>query len=101
MPQVSLVVGHGGHATTMLALAHDLPVAVMPMHPLLDQPMVGQALETAGAGRLLGKEASPDELRPILAELLEAGPIVLPPRDSVRRSVRHGVPKPAPNWSRH
>lgn len=74
MPQVSLVVGHGGHATTMAALAHDLPVAVMPMHPLLDQPMVGQALEAAGAGRLLSKEAGPDELRPILAELLETGP---------------------------
>ncbi len=72
MPQVSLVVGHGGHATTMLALAHDLPVAVMPMHPMLDQPMVGQALESAGAGRLLSKEAGPDELRPILTELLEA-----------------------------
>jgi UDP:flavonoid glycosyltransferase YjiC (YdhE family) len=74
MPQVLLVVGHGGHATTMLALAHDLPVAVMPMHPMLDQPMVGQALESAGGGRLLSKEAGPDELRPILAELLEAGP---------------------------
>jgi UDP:flavonoid glycosyltransferase YjiC (YdhE family) len=74
MPQASLVVGHGGHATTMLALAHDLPVAVMPMHPMLDQPMVGQALEDAGAGRLLTKEAGPDMLRPILAELLAAGP---------------------------
>jgi MGT family glycosyltransferase len=73
LPHVSLVVGHGGHATTMLALAHDVPVAVMPMHPMLDQPMVGQALETAGAGRLLSKEAGPEELRPILAELLEPG----------------------------
>jgi UDP:flavonoid glycosyltransferase YjiC (YdhE family) len=74
MPQVSLVVGHGGHATTMLALAHDLPVAVMPMHPMLDQPMVGQALEAAGAGRLLSKEAGPDELRPVLAALIGDGP---------------------------
>ncbi|GIG63405.1 hypothetical protein Lfu02_77770 [Longispora fulva] len=74
MPHVSLVVGHGGHATTMQALAHDLPVAVMPMHPLLDQPMVGEAVEAAGAGRLLRKEATPDELRPILAELNQDGP---------------------------
>ena len=41
---------------------------------MLDQPMVGQALEAAGAGRLLSKEAGPDDLRPILAELLETGP---------------------------
>ena len=44
MPQVSLVVGHGGHATTMRALAHDLPLVVVPMHPLLDQPMVGASV---------------------------------------------------------
>jgi len=31
MPEVSLVVGHGGHGTTMQALAHDLPVLLMPM----------------------------------------------------------------------
>jgi UDP:flavonoid glycosyltransferase YjiC (YdhE family) len=74
MPQVSLVIGHGGHATTMQALAYDLPVAVMPMHPMLDQPMVGKALEDAGAGRLLSKEAGPDDLRPVLAELIEDGP---------------------------
>ena len=41
MPQASLVVGHGGHSTTMQALAHDLPMVLMPMHPMLDQPMVG------------------------------------------------------------
>lgn len=74
MTRVSLVVGHGGHATTMLALAHDLPVAVMPMLALLDQPMVGRAVEAAGAGRLLSKEAGPDELRPVLAELIQDGP---------------------------
>jgi UDP:flavonoid glycosyltransferase YjiC (YdhE family) len=74
MPQVSLVVGHGGHATTMQALAHDLPIAVMPMHPMLDQPMVGQAVEAAGAGRLLSKEAGADQLRTVIAELIEDGP---------------------------
>jgi UDP:flavonoid glycosyltransferase YjiC (YdhE family) len=33
MPTASLLVGHGGHSTTMQALAHDLPMVLMPMHP--------------------------------------------------------------------
>ena len=65
MPQMSLVVGHGGHATTMRALAHDLPLAIMPMHPMLDQPMVGKAVATAGAGEVRAQEgrARPDPSR--------------------------------------
>jgi UDP:flavonoid glycosyltransferase YjiC (YdhE family) len=74
MPEMSLVVGHGGHATTMRALAHDLPLVVMPMHPFLDQPLVGKRLEAAGAGRLVKKGATPDQLRPVIEELLADGP---------------------------
>ena len=74
MPQVSLVVGHGGHATTMRALAHDLPLVVMPMHPLLDQPMVGAAVTTAGAGELVAKKAKPAQLRRVITRLLADGP---------------------------
>jgi UDP:flavonoid glycosyltransferase YjiC (YdhE family) len=74
MPQVSLVIGHGGHATTMIALAHDLPLLVIPMHPMLDQPMVGAAVEAAGAGRTLPKDTRPEQLRPVIAELLGEGP---------------------------
>jgi UDP:flavonoid glycosyltransferase YjiC (YdhE family) len=73
MPEVSLVVGHGGHATTMRALAHDLPLVVMPMHPFLDQPMVGSQVEAAGAGRLVKKKESPANLRPVIQELLADG----------------------------
>jgi UDP:flavonoid glycosyltransferase YjiC (YdhE family) len=73
MPGVSLVVGHGGHSTTMLALAHDLPLLVLPMHPLVDQPMVGKAVEAAGAGRRLAKRSSPRALRPVIEELLGEG----------------------------
>jgi len=73
MPGVSLVVGHGGHSTTMLALAHDLPLLVLPMHPLVDQPMVGKAVEAAGAGRRLAKKSSPRALRPVIEELLGEG----------------------------
>lgn len=74
MPQVSLVVGHGGHATTVRALAHDLPLVMMPMHPFLDQPMVAKAVEQAGAGRMLSKKAPEDQIRRAVAALLEDGP---------------------------
>ncbi|RNL63064.1 glycosyltransferase [Nocardioides marmoriginsengisoli] len=74
MPQMSLVVGHGGHATTMRALAHDLPLVVMPMHPMLDQPMVGKAVAAAGAGAVVAKKARPEELTPVISRLLADGP---------------------------
>jgi UDP:flavonoid glycosyltransferase YjiC (YdhE family) len=74
MPAASLLVGHGGHATTMRALAHDLPVLVVPMHPMLDQPMVGRQVQAAGAGRLLRKKASVEQLRAAIGELVADGP---------------------------
>jgi UDP:flavonoid glycosyltransferase YjiC (YdhE family) len=74
MPRATVMVGHGGHATTMQALAHDLPLLVMPMHPMLDQPMVGRSVEKAGAGRVVAKKATVDEIRPVLEELLADGP---------------------------
>ena len=74
MPEATLVIGHGGHATTMRALAHDLPLLVMPMHPMLDQPLVGQAVEDAGAGRTLPKDATPDQIRSVVETLIADGP---------------------------
>jgi UDP:flavonoid glycosyltransferase YjiC (YdhE family) len=74
LPAVSMVIGHGGHATTMAALAHDLPVLVMPMHPMLDQKMVGQSLVEAGAGRLLSKNAKPAVIAAVVDELMSEGP---------------------------
>ncbi len=74
MPRATLVVGHGGHGTTMQALAHDLPVVVMPMDRLSDQPHVGRSLERAGVGRRVRKGASPQAIAPVLAELLADGP---------------------------
>jgi MGT family glycosyltransferase len=74
MPRATLVIGHGGHATTMRALAHDVPLVVMPMHPMLDQPMVGKAVERAGAGRLVAKDISTSALRRVVTDLLDDGP---------------------------
>ncbi len=73
LPKCSLVIGHGGHATTMAALAHDLPLLVLPSHPLLDQTMVGKAVEQAGAGRLMSAKASAEQLLPVIRELLGDG----------------------------
>lgn len=53
------VLGHGGHGTTMTALAHDLPVVALPLHPMIDQPIVAAAVERAGAGIALSKRARP------------------------------------------
>ena len=73
LPTVSLVIGHGGHATTMAALAHDLPVIVLPMLKLMDQRKIGQAVQNAGAGRLLPKQASPARIHRAIQDLLENG----------------------------
>lgn len=74
MPRARLVVGHGGHGTTMQALAHDLPMVVMPMDRLTDQPLVGRTLAEAGAARVVRKGARPEALAPVLAEMLADGP---------------------------
>jgi UDP:flavonoid glycosyltransferase YjiC (YdhE family) len=73
LPEVSLLIGHGGHATTMAALAHDIPVLVLPMHPWLDQPMVGRAIANAGAGRTLPKRAKPAVIAESAGQLLADG----------------------------
>ncbi len=73
LPQASLLVGHGGHATTMVALAHALPVVVVPVDMKSDQPFVGRAVEQAGAGRTVGRRSSPARIRAAVQELLVDG----------------------------
>lgn len=67
----SALVGHGGHATTVRALARGVPVLVLPMHPMLDQPVVGREVRAAGAGLDLRKSAKPVEIRAAVSRLLE------------------------------
>jgi UDP:flavonoid glycosyltransferase YjiC (YdhE family) len=73
MPDVSLVISHGGHSTTFTALAHDLPLIILPMHPMLDQPMVGTALAKAGAAQVLPRKASYAAIAACLRALLADG----------------------------
>lgn len=57
LPGASVFVGHGGHGSAMTALAHDVPVVVLPMDPRSDHVLVGRSIERAGAGRLLDARA--------------------------------------------
>jgi UDP:flavonoid glycosyltransferase YjiC (YdhE family) len=71
MPTVSLVVGHGGHSTTMRALAHGVPLLILPMHRILDQLMIGNAVAAAGAGRVLRKTATAEDIRSAVLSLVQ------------------------------
>jgi MGT family glycosyltransferase len=71
LPSASLIVGHGGHSTTMRALAHGVPLLILPMHRILDQLTVGKAVAAAGAGRVLPKTAPADEIRGAVQALLQ------------------------------
>jgi UDP:flavonoid glycosyltransferase YjiC (YdhE family) len=71
MPSAALVIGHGGHSTTMRALAHGVPLLILPMHRILDQLMIGKAIAAAGAGRVLPKTASAEEIRSAVRSILQ------------------------------
>lgn len=70
LPSTSLVIGHGGHATTARALSAGIPVLVIPMHPLMDQPAVGEAVARLGVGATLPKTASSARIREAALRLL-------------------------------
>jgi UDP:flavonoid glycosyltransferase YjiC (YdhE family) len=74
MPTVSLVVGHAGHATTMRALAHGLPLLMLPLFAKGDQPTVAAAVAAAGAGMVLPPTAAPERIRDAIRTLLSDGP---------------------------
>jgi UDP-N-acetylglucosamine:LPS N-acetylglucosamine transferase len=70
MPTASMVISHGGHATTLLALAHDLPLLVVPMNPIFDQPVIGRVIAEKGAGLTIDKKAPEAEIRRAVERLL-------------------------------
>jgi UDP:flavonoid glycosyltransferase YjiC (YdhE family) len=70
LPTMSLVIGHGGHSTTMLALAHDVPLVILPMNLAFDQPLVGAAIQRAGAGITIASGSSVDEIRAAVSRAL-------------------------------
>ena len=62
MARASLVLGHGGHGTTMRALKHGLPIVGVPATGG-DQVPITQLLEQWGAGRALPGDAAVDQIR--------------------------------------
>jgi UDP:flavonoid glycosyltransferase YjiC (YdhE family) len=71
LPTVDLVVSHGGHSTAMKAVANGVPCLIIPMHPLMDQPMVGAAIRDAGLGLTLPKRSGSPAIRAVIVSLLD------------------------------
>ncbi len=73
MTTVSLVIGHGGHSTTMLALAHDLPLVILPMNLMFDQAIIGHVIQEKGAGITLPSSSTPTQIRAAIERILADG----------------------------
>jgi len=58
----------------MRALAHDVPLLIIPAHPLADQPTVGKRIAEQGAGRVLSPKASVEKVRAAVVDLVVDGP---------------------------
>lgn len=74
LAETSLVIGHGGHGTAMKALAYDVPLLVIPGHPMTDQPIVGRRIAERGAGEVLSPRAGAAQIRQAVARLAADGP---------------------------
>lgn len=72
LPGAALVIGHGGHSTTMKALAHGIPLLVMPLNPTADQRLIGDVVERSGLGRRISARSDPATIRREVAELLQS-----------------------------
>ena len=70
LTSTSVVVGHGGHSTSMRALSFGVPLVVLPANNLIDQRRVGAALQKHGAGILLRKYAKPARIRAAITAIL-------------------------------
>ena len=63
LPQVDLLVTHGGHSTATRALHHGVPMVIIPLHDALDQPSIAKRLSELGAAEHVHRTARPDQLR--------------------------------------
>ncbi|MCT1921054.1 hypothetical protein M3C63_04155 [Brevibacterium luteolum] len=70
MPQMDLLIGHGGHSTTLKALAHGIPVLVLPVNPVSDEAGIGDVLRERGLGMRVRPSARPRRLAAAVTSLL-------------------------------
>lgn len=69
LPFCDLVVTHGGHNTVLAALAHGLPLVVIPI--AADQPENARRCVDLGLGRVVGpSERTPEAIRAAVREVL-------------------------------
>lgn len=71
LPGAALVIGHGGHSTTMKSLAYGIPLLVMPLNPTADQGLIGDVVERSGLGRRISARSDPATIRRAVADLLD------------------------------
>ncbi|BDI22572.1 glycosyltransferase [Herbiconiux sp. L3-i23] len=92
LPTVSAVIGHGGHSTTMRSLMNGKPMVIIPCDTRIDQPLVGRAVERAGAGIVLRKHAAPSMIAEAVTTLLKR-PDYRRSAEAIRSRLRaaHGV----------
>ncbi|WP_448004033.1 glycosyltransferase [Agromyces bauzanensis] len=67
-----LLIGHGGHGTTMRALAAGVPVLIVPMTGHADHHLVAGAVARAGLGGQVEKDAARADLRAAITRVLES-----------------------------
>ncbi|CAN5686429.1 hypothetical protein BH24CHL1_BH24CHL1_09010 [soil metagenome] len=69
LPQCDLVVTHGGSGTVMAALAHGLPLVVIPI--AADQPFNAERVTALGLGRVVEREErTPEGIRMVARAVL-------------------------------
>lgn len=71
LPGTALLIGHGGHSTTMKALAHGIPLLVMPLNPTSDQRLIGDVVEESGLGLRISARSDPETIRRAVTDLLQ------------------------------
>jgi UDP:flavonoid glycosyltransferase YjiC (YdhE family) len=58
----------------MAALAHDVPLLILPLDRRSDQPLVGRAIARSGAGQSISRNSRPARIRAAVEQLLADGP---------------------------
>ena len=91
LPRCDLVVTHGGSGSVMGALAHGVPLAIIPLNA--DQPFNAERCVALGVGRVIGgEEVTPEAAREAVAAML-ADPSYRQNAQQVRDEVA-GLPGP-------